>query len=235
MAGSVFISFEGGEGSGKTTQASILRDSLVKVGFTAVLVREPGSTPFGDYLRRYLKGDHRLSPKAELLLFAAARVQLVTEVIAPTLKRGISVVADRYADSTLAYQGYGRTLDLDTVRSLNSFATEGLKPHLTFLLDIEPAEGHGRIYPSGSPRGSRPSQVSLKLEMGNGEPLGRLEEEGQQRFEELPLEFHQRVRRGYLSLAKQEPERWVVLDATLSQEELAAQIWQRVSDLLKDA
>ena len=225
MTGSIFVSFEGGEGSGKTTQTTILRDAMVAAGFPTILVREPGSTLLGDYLRRYLKEEHRpLSARAELLLFVTARAELTTQVIAPALKRGSNVIADRYVDSTVVYQGYGRGLDLKVVADLNNFATDGIVPQLTFLLDIEPAEGLRRI---GSP------QLSLSLESATPASTARLEEEGQRGFENLSLDFHRRVRRGYLNLAKQEPERWSVLNAMLPQQEIASQVWQRVSSLLR--
>ena len=224
MTGPVFISFEGGEGSGKSTQANILRESMVAAGLQTVLVHEPGSTSLGEHLRRYLKEERRsLTREAELLLFSAARVQLVAEVVLPSLKRNINVVADRYVDSTTAYQGYGRGLDLEMVHHLNAFATHELAPNLTFLLDIEPALGLARV---------GPPQLQMSFEPAQEKDLGRQEEEGQRGFENQPLEFHRRVRRGYLDLARNNPERWFVLDGSLPKKELADQVWQEVRSRL---
>ena len=220
----IFVSFEGVEGSGKTSQAAILRDRLIESRHTAILVHEPGSTELGWYLRRYLKGEYNLSKEAELLLFAAARVELVSSVIKPSLKDGKSIVADRFEASSIAYQGYGRRMNLEAVRFINSFATDSVTPDITFLLDIHPEEGLRRV---GNP------QLSLPLESQAEVPLGRQEEEGQRQFEDQPLSFHKRVMEGYLELAKQDPQRWVVIDATCSMETVSCQIWEKVDQFLK--
>ena len=220
----VFISFEGIEGCGKSTQADLLVESMASAGLQVLPVHEPGSTTLGQHLRRYLK-DESVSPtrEAELLLFCAARAELVTNVLRPTLDRGMHVVADRYADSTLAYQGYGRGLDLEIVERVNEVATGGLLPDLTFLLDLAPAGGLARVQP----------QLSLFSMMDEGEvEVVRQEEEGQRGFEMEPLEFHRRIRRGYLEIANREPERWVVLDATRPRDDLADEIWAEVSSRL---
>ena len=216
----MFISFEGIEGCGKSTQADMLVQAMVAAGLQVVPVHEPGSTSLGQYLRRYLK-DESVAPtyEAELLLFCAARAELVTNVLRPTLERGVHVVADRYSDSTMAYQGYGRRLDLETVQSVNVVATGGLNPDVTFLLDLAPAGGLARVQP----------QLSLFSMSAEGETgMVRQEEAGQRGFEVEPLNFHRRVRRGYLDLAEREPERWVVLDASQPKSELARQIWEEV-------
>jgi dTMP kinase len=202
---SLFITFEGGEGSGKSVQAKALYRRLLKLAIPAVLTHEPGGTTFGKRLGRWLKWaqDVDISPLAELVLFNASRAQLVTEVIKPSLDKGKVIISDRYADSTIAYQGYGRELDLETVRMLNNVAAQGLKPDLTILLDISAEEG-----------------------------LARKKAKKQDRFEQEELAFHHRVREGYLKLAADEPERWLVIDATQSREEIASIIWQRVSQLL---
>ena len=224
MAGPIFVSFEGGEGSGKSTQAKILCDRLLETGYPCTLVREPGSTSFGDYLRSYLKDEHQpLSTEAEVLLFASARAQLVHEVVRPALHSGTNVIADRFADSTVAYQGFGRGLDLRPIAFLNSFATGEMSPHLTFLLDIDP---HQALRSVGA------QQLELPLNPGVEQAPGRHPEEGQRRFENMPVDFHQRVRAGYLELAEQQAERWVVLDAGLSRDLLADLVWERVSGLL---
>jgi dTMP kinase len=201
----LFVTFEGGEGCGKSVQTKELFRRLSQLAIPALLTREPGGTPFGKRLGRWLKWaqDADISPLTELMLFNASRAQLVTEVIRPNLKSGKVVISDRYADSTTAYQGYGRGLDLAMVLATNNAATQGLKPGLTILLDIPVEEG-----------------------------LARKRAEKRDRFEQEALAFHQRVREGYLKLAADEPERWLVVDASQSKEKIAEIIWQRVSQLL---
>ena len=202
---SLFITFEGGEGCGKSVQAKALFWRLSRLNIPAVLTHEPDGTPFGKKLGRWLKWAQGtdISPLTELLLFNASRAQLVAEVIQPGLESGKVVISDRYADSTTAYQGYGRRLDLDMVKAANSAATQGLKPDLTILLDIPVEEG-----------------------------LARKRAKKQDRFERETLVFHRRVREGYLELARADPERWLVVDASQSREKIAQIIWQRVSQLL---
>ncbi len=202
---SLFITFEGGEGCGKSTQARLLYRRLSKLAIPAVLTYEPGGTPFGKKLGRWLKwgDDKEISPLTELLLFNAARAESVIKIIIPSLKDGKTVISDRYADSTTVYQGYGRGLDLEMVRYVNNVATSNLKPDLTVLLD--------------SP-----------IEVG----LARKKAANQDRFEREELSFHQRVRDGYLKLAASEPERWLVVDATKSKEEITKIIWHKVRQLL---
>jgi dTMP kinase len=201
----LFITFEGGEGSGKSTQARLLYQRLLKLAIPAVLTYEPGGTPFGRRLGHWLKwGDtKKITPVTELLLFNAARAQSVAEIIIPGLKDGKTVISDRYADSTTVYQGYGRELDLKMVTSINQSATQGLKPDLTVLMNLPVADG-------------------LKRKK-TGKP---------DRFEREELAFHRRVMEGYSVLATSEPERWLVVDATQSKEQIADIIWQKVSQLL---
>ena len=201
----LFITFEGGEGCGKSVHARALYRRLSRLAIPTLLTHEPGGTPFGNRIGRWLKWapDKDISPLTELLLFNASRAQLVTEVIQPSLKSGKVVVCDRYADSTTAYQSYGRGLDLDAAKAINNTATQGLKPNLTVLLDISAEEG-----------------------------LARKRGKKQDRFEQEKLAFHQRVREGYLKLVAEEPERWLVIDATQSKERIAKIIWQKVSQLL---
>ena len=222
MSKGLFIVFEGGEGSGKSTQADCLLQRLSEAGQQAVLVREPGTTTLGLYLREYLKSKRPLTLDSELLLFAAARAQLVAEEIAPTLRRGITVIADRYTGSTVAYQGFGRGIRRDVIDYLNDYVTGGLNPDITFLLDAEPAEGLERV---GSP------QLQMALTPEDNAELGRLEVAGQRRFEDQAMSFHNRVRRGYLELAESAPG-WQTLDARLSIDELAERIWDAVAPLL---
>ena len=197
----MFITFEGPEGSGKSSQAQLLFHHLEQAGRRVLLTREPGGTALGDRLRGLLMAaaDVAIVPQAEVLLFAAARAQLVAEVIRPGLATGGIVICDRYSDSTLAYQAFGRGLELDAVRRVVDFATAGLVPDLTVLLDLPPEEGLRR-------KGAEPSD----------------------RFEREDLAFHRRVREGYLALARRSPARWLVLDARGSRDELAAAIRARV-------
>ena len=219
----LFISFEGGEGSGKSTQAQRLWKRLREAGYETLLVHEPGSTPLGSALRDLVKSREGITPAAELALFAAARAELVAKVIKPELERETIIVSDRYLDSTAAYQGYGRRLPLDVVNSLNALVTQGVMPHRTFLLDVDPEEGLRRL---------GDVQLPLSPEAESPGQPGRADEEGQRRFEEEPLSFHRRVRKGYLELAQAEPDRFVVLDATRPEAELAEVIWQEVASLV---
>ncbi len=201
-----FITFEGVEGSGKTLQARALYRRLSTLAIPALLIHEPGGTSLGRKLARLLKWaeDTGISPLTELLMFNASRAQLIEEVIQPNLRGGKVVICDRYSDSTIAYQSYGRGLDLEIVKAINNAATRGLKPKLTVLLDIPAEEGLAR------------------------KGVGRRD-----RFEREEVVFHRRIREGYLKLAVSEPERWLVIDATQPKEKIAQIIWQRVSQLLK--
>ncbi|MBI4180638.1 MAG: dTMP kinase [Chloroflexi bacterium] len=203
---SLFITFEGGEGSGKSVQAHSLYNKLLRSTIPAVLTHEPGGTPLGEYVRGLLKWtDAYISPEAELLMFNASRAQLLSEVILPNIGNGKVVICDRFVDSTIAYQGYGRGLDLVVVRRINDATVKELTPNLTVLLDIPFEKGLDR--------------VSLRSKQKD-------------RFERENIAFHQRVREGYLKMAANEPERWLVIDATQSREKIAKIIWQRVSQLL---
>jgi len=201
----LFITFEGGEGSGKSVQAKALYERLSQLAIPVTLTHEPGVTALGKKVAQWLKwaGDMEISPMAELLLFNVSRAQLVTEVIRPNLESGKVVICDRYADSTTAYQSYGRGLDLAMVKAINNAAIQGLNPNLTVLLDIPVEAG-----------------------------LARKRNKKQDRFEREDITFHQRVREGYLKLAEKEPERWLVVDGSKSKEKIAEIIWQRVSQLL---
>ena len=202
---SLFITFEGGEGSGKSLQTRALRRKLDCLGVPVALIHEPGSTPLGERLTRLLKWAQttNISPLTEVMLFNTSRAQLLDEIIRPALKAGKIVICDRYTDSTIAYQGYGRKIDIDTIKNINNIAAGGLKPDLTVLLDIPVSEGFARK------TGQEPD-----------------------RFEKEARAFHQRVRKGYLQLAAGEPQHWLVIDATLSKEKIKQIIWERVSSLL---
>ncbi len=202
----VFITFEGPEGSGKTTQIPLLADFLRSRGHEVLTTREPGGTPIGDQIRAILSdlGNTAMHPRAEILLFLASRAQLVEQVIRPHLAGGGVVLCDRYADSTLAYQGYGHGVDLGVLQNLLLFATGGVFPHLTFLLDLDVEAG-------------------LKRRAQGGD---------WNRLDAYALEFHRRVRRGYHQLAKKEPERWVVIDASQPPERVQAAIRQSLAERL---
>ena len=219
MAGPIFVSFEGGEGGGKTTQAQALHQRLWENGIQAALVHEPGTTPLGRHLRDYLTSKQPLTREAELLLFEAARAELVAREVKPALDRGITVIADRFEASTIAYQGYARGIDRGIIEGLNEFATGGVLPDITLLLDLDPAEGLRRV---GHP------QLSLGLMPDEETAVGRQDVEGQRRFEDQPLAFHARVRRGFTDLAQANPDRWVIVDASRSEEEVGAEVWRHV-------
>ena len=214
----VFIAFEGGEGAGKSTQASILHDSLRQEGYCTTLLREPGSTDLGDYLREYLIGERPVSALAELLLFEASRAQLMTERIEPLLDKGTVVIADRFAGSTIAYQGYGRGVDLGRIGWLNDLATGGLYPDLTILLDIDPPEGLKRA----NRRKQEPRQ-QLRLP---------LDDAVTDRFEGEATNFHYRVSRGFLQQAAANPDAWHVIEGNRSIDDVAAAVWAAVCPLL---
>ena len=199
----LFIAFEGGEGAGKTTQAQLITQRLKRLGHEVVLTREPGGTSLGERLRDIIFHPG-LEPETELLLILAARAQLVAEVIRPALERGEIVVCDRYSDSTLAYQGYGRRLDLAATAAANEIATGGLRPDLSILLDLPVDAGLAR--------------------KADGDEWDAIGQESR--------EFHERVRRGFHELAATEPQRWLIVDATLPIEDVSEMIWERVHALI---
>ncbi len=206
----MFITLEGPDGSGKSTQARLLAEWLRGQGYEVVLTREPGGTDIGDQIRVVLHDPRNtaMGAQTEILLYSASRAQHVSQFIRPALAAGKIVISDRYADSTLAYQGYGRGLDLGTLRAITGFATGGLTPDLTLYLDITAQEG-------------------LQRRQSGGDEWNRLDAEA--------LEFHQRVRAGYLELVEQEPERWVVIDAARSVEEVQTEIRAQVQARLNQA
>ena len=223
----LFISLEGGEGAGKTTQAARLVERIEAMGLRCLRVREPGSTALGTDLRKLIKRSHTsdetMSRAAELFLFAAARSELVAKVIAPQSDDDdLVVVADRYADSTVAYQGYGRGIDIETIRAVNGLATHGVMPDVTFLLDCPPEIGISRV------RG-----LQLQMPMSDIKTADAVERNAEgMKFEEEPAEFHERIRLGFLALADQEAERWRVVDATRSIEAISDDIWNAVRERL---
>ena len=205
----LFITFEGGEGCGKSTQIAALKARLEAIGKTVVQTREPGGTALGESVRSLLQHDDAgqgMSPEAELLLFAASRAQHVRELIAPAIAQGQIVLSDRFLDSTTVYQGVARAIDSKKVDTINQFAIGDTKPDLTILIDLPPEIGLARVHARSD---------------------GQLD-----RMENEAIEFFQAVRQGYLDLAKSEPKRFLVLDGSQTVEELETQIWQRVGATL---
>lgn len=203
MKKGLFVTFEGVEGCGKSTQVDRLLGGLVARRVPAVAVREPGSTPIGQEIRSILLDPvhTEMVPEAELLLYEASRAQLVRAVIEPGLSKGYAVLSDRYTDSTVAYQCFGRGIERATVDAVNAVATGGLMPDLTVLLDVPVQVGIARVH---------------------GE-LDRIEQES--------IEFHERVKQGFLALAAEEPERFLLLDGLDTEQALAAQVLERVLEL----
>ena len=195
-----FISFEGIDGSGKTTQATLFLDKLIRKGKQGILVREPGGTPISEAIRNVLltKGNRQMVARTEALLMTASRSQLTKEVILPNLEQNRWVIADRYADSTLAYQGGGRELNLDWLQDLNKFATYNLEPNITFVIDILPKEALGR----------------------RGQTEDRIEVEG--------IAFQKKVRQTYLELAQQYSDRIIVIDGHMGREIIQDNIWDEI-------
>jgi dTMP kinase len=209
-----FITFEGIEGCGKTTQLRLLKERLQAAGEQVTSTREPGGCPIADQMRAILldADNSAITPLSELLLYAAARAQHVQEVIAPALDRGEVVLCDRFTDATIAYQGHGRGLDLGTIAELNRLATGGVEPQLTLLIDCPVEIGLGRAL--------------ARIEAGSGAR--------EERFELESFRFHERVRQGYLGLADAFPERFVVIDGSGGVEEtrslVAAALATRISN-----
>ena len=206
----LFITFEGGEGCGKSTQIAALKARLEAMGKTVVQTREPGGTALGESVRNLLQYDDAgqgMSPEAELLLFAASRAQHVRELVAPAIAEGQIVLCDRFLDSTTVYQGVARAIDSKKVDTINQFAIGDTMPDLTILIDLPPEIGLARVHARSD---------------------GKLD-----RMENEAIEFFQAVRQGYLDLAKSEPKRFLVLDGSQSVEELETQIWQKVEATFK--
>lgn len=205
--GGLFVTFEGPEGSGKTTQLRLLASWLIEGGFDPLITREPGGTPISEVIRDLLHDCRHtnMTPEAEILLYSASRAQHVAEVIRPALVDGRIVLCDRYFDSTYAYQGYGRGLSLEALRRITDFATQGLTPDLTLYLDVAP-------------------EIGLRRRETSGEAMNRLDREA--------LAFHRRVREGYLVLMSESPERWRLVDASCTIDRVQAQLRQIVSAAL---
>ena len=209
---SLFITFEGVEGSGKTTQIYRLKKYLAQKGIHCKVTREPGGCSIGEKIRKILLNpDHRgMVPTTELLLYEAARAQHVKEVIKPFLEKEGIVLCDRFTDATLAYQGYGRRMDLKWIRRSNHLSSQGIKPDVTFLLDC-------------------PSDVGLKRALQRNRTL---KQEREERFEREEIQFHRRVRKGYLAIARREPRRVKVIDTRQGEEKVFEKIRKIVDNLL---
>ena len=205
--GGLFITFEGGEGAGKTSQINTLAQSLTQAGHKVVTTREPGGTPESEKVRNLLvqRDGGNWTPMAEILLFFAARVMLVEKIIRPALEEGKIVICDRFTDSTRAYQGYGHDFDLQAIEQLKETALGGLEPNVTFMLDIDPQDGLERS-------GRRLAAEALNVK------------QKEDRFENMDLEFHTRLRNGFLQIAKDNPERCHVIDASRDLDSVAQQI-----------
>ncbi len=206
-----FITFEGGEGCGKSTQVKRLQEALVRRGVAVLLTREPGGTRLAELIRGLLKDEREDPPcdRSELLLFLAARAQLVKNVIRPALAAGTWVVSDRFSDSTFAYQGYGRGLPLDVLRLANDFACEGLVPDRTILLDVDPETSRARM---------------RRREAATQTSADRIEQAGDA--------FHARLRKGFLEMAAREPARIVTIDASGTPDEVEERIWKSLTPIL---
>ena len=209
---SLFITFEGPDGSGKSTQINLVADYLRRRGYQVFCTREPGGTAMGDQIRQVLHDIRHteMASRTEILLYSASRAQLVQQIILPHLAQGEVVLCDRYADSTYAYQGYGRQLDFEALRFITHFATQGLKPNLTIYLDLDVHEGLRR--------------KAVASATGQGE---------WNRMDQLELAFHQRVRAGYLEMAQAEPERWLIVEAMASIDEINRIICERLEPILQ--
>lgn len=204
MKRGMFITFEGGEGAGKTTQINLLVESLRQKGKAVVVLREPGGTDIGEAIREWLKFPHTpLCPETELSLFIAARAQLVKTVIRPALAASKIVICDRFLDSTVVYQGFARGLPMKTIEMMNELAVREILPHITFFLKI-------------------PSELSIERLKNRGELLDIIESES--------LEFHEKIEKGYAYLINREPERFCVLDGLQSIDFLARLIFKKVMD-----
>ena len=210
---SLFITFEGVEGSGKTTQIKRLKKYLTQKGIPCKVTREPGGCPISEKVRRILLDpNHReMVPMTELFLYEAARSQHVREVISPFLKKGGVVLCDRFTDATIAYQGYGRKMGLKWIERLNLFSSQGIKPDVTFLLDC-------------------PTKVGLKRALQRNQTL---KQEKEERFEKEKIHFHHRVRKGYLVLAKKDPRRVKVIDTRQGEEKIFEKIQKIVDNVLR--
>ena len=206
IAGGFFLTLEGGDGVGKSTLQHALNQRILDVGFEVVMCREPGGTILGEKLREALLGSNKneVDSLAELLVFLAARTQLSKEIIKPALERGAVVICDRFTDSSIAYQHYGRGIEKSIIEDLNTIATAGRIPDRTILLDLDPSIGAKR------------------------------KEQAQDYMEQEAIDFHNRVREGYMQLANESPERWLIVDALQNEDVVFDLVWSDVAQRIKD-
>ena len=202
----MFITFEGGEGTGKSTQIELISQYLQNCGRQYLLTREPGGTKIGRSIRSILLNSNTkaLDPKAELLLYAADKVQHIETVIKPALQSGKIVLCDRFADSTVAYQGYARELNMDLIENINKIVLDNLKPDITFLLDLLPEVGLSRAF----------SRIKDHAANKINDDVNINKYDDESRFEREELDFHKRIRKGFLKIAKMEPNRFIIIDAS---------------------
>jgi dTMP kinase len=217
----LLITFEGGEGTGKTTQATRLAGRLIELELDVHTAHEPGVTKLGEQIRTWVKRESDTSVIAETMLFAAARAQLAHDFLGPKMRRGLIVILDRFIDSTLAYQGYARGMSIEQIRAINQIAIGGLMPDLTVFLDADPKAGLDRVQMTPSLFDKSVASLSER----------RVDREDERRFENESLSFHQKVRHGYHELAK-EGGRWCVIGAGQARHRVADAIWKRVRPLL---
>ncbi|MBA01567.1 MAG: dTMP kinase [Chloroflexi bacterium] len=206
IAGGFFLTLEGGDGVGKSTLQHALNQRIIDAGFEVVMCREPGGTILGEKLREALLGSNKneVDSLAELLVFLAARTQLSKEIIKPALERGAVVICDRFTDSSIAYQHYGRGIEKSIIEDLNTIATAGRIPDRTILLDLDPSIGAKR------------------------------KEQAQDYMEQEAIDFHNRVREGYMQLANESPERWLIVDALQNEDVVFDLVWSDVAQRIKD-
>ena len=220
----LLITFEGGEGSGKSTQCKRLVKKLVDDGINSILVHEPGNTPLGEQVRKWVKSKSIQNPVAETYLFCAARAELCKSVIVPALNKGVTVIVDRFIHSTLAYQGYGKGVDLEIINNLNKITTNELVPDLTILLDIDPNISNTRI------------NKSINIELDSLEESNKSKRENHEgnKYESMNNNFHNKVRNGYLEMANNNRSSWSIVGGDQSESRVADSIWKRVKRLIEN-
>ena len=233
---SVFVAFEGGEGSGKSTQSKLLYERIINEGFSSLLLHEPGGTSVGEEVRRILLAERgsikkkssglnntTMNSLTELFLFSSARSELIEKVIKPNLQKDTIIICDRFIASTIAYQGYGRKIDLDTIENIINVSTNGIRPDITIFLSVAPDQALGRVN----------SQLSLLDTVSNSieKENPRMDVEGSRRFELESINFHKRVFQGYVAMSKDSS--WLTVDATKSVDEIHNIIWDKIQMLIK--
>lgn len=219
----LLITFEGGEGSGKSTQCKRLVNKLVDEGINSILIHEPGNTPLGEQVRKWVKSKSIQNPIAETYLFCAARAELCKSVIVPALNKGVTVIVDRFIHSTLAYQGYGKGVDIETINNLNKITTDGLFPDLTILLDIDPNVSNTRINKS----------INIELDSLEKSKKSKRENYEGNKYENMNNSFHNKVRNGYLEMASHNRPNWSIVGGHQTESRVADSIWKRVNRLIE--